>query len=153
MIRHALRALLLPALLSGAIPSVPALAAPSHAQARHDEASLIAAEDAFFAAQIKHDFAAVEASLGEELVYCHANGRRETRADHMAALRGGSLDYRRIEPSDRVVHVYGNVGTSRANLIIQVGERVLRSSVLGVYVWRDGRWQLVSWQTTPVPDA
>ncbi|WP_395394910.1 nuclear transport factor 2 family protein [Novosphingobium sp. BL-8A] len=153
MTRHAFRALILPAALAGMIPTAPVLARAAHAAAAHDEASLIATEDAFFAAQISHDFATVDASLGDELVYCHANGRRETRGDHLAALRDGHLDYRRIDPSDRVVHVYGDVGTSRANLTMQVGERTMKASVLGVYAWRDGRWQLVSWQTTPLPDA
>jgi hypothetical protein len=36
---------------------------------------------------------------------------------------------------------------------MQVGDYRMRSSVLGVYLWRDRRWQLVSWQTTPLPDA
>jgi hypothetical protein len=131
----------------------PASARPPIAVPAHGETSLIAAEDARFAAQIRHDVAAVAAALGAELVYCHATGRRQSREEYLAALRTGSADYRRIEPSERIVHVYGNVGTTRAVLTMQVGEHQMRSSVLGVYLWRDRRWQLVSWQTTPLPDA
>jgi hypothetical protein len=119
----------------------------------HSEASLISAEDARFAAQIRHDVAAIAAGLGVELVYCHATGRRQSREEYLTAFQTGSADYRRIEPSERIVHVYGNVGTTRAVLTMQVGDHRMRSSVLGVYLWRDRRWQLVSWQTTPLPDA
>jgi hypothetical protein len=120
--------------------------------APHDEASLIAAEDARFAALIRHDGAAVASGLAEDLVYSHGNGKRQGRDDYLAALNGGGLDYRRIAASDRIVHVYGTVGTTRAVLATMVGDRPMRSSVLGVYIWRDGRWQLAAWQTTPLPD-
>ena len=130
------------------------LAAAAPALARgHDEASLLAAEDARFAAQVPHDGAAIAAGLGDELVYSHGNGRRQSRADYLAALAGGGLDYRRIVAADRIVHLYGDVGTTRAILTMQVGERQIRCSVAGVYVWRGRRWQLVSWQTTPLPDT
>jgi hypothetical protein len=103
----------------------------------HSEASLISAEDARFAAQIRHDVAAIAAGLGVELVYCHATGRRQSREEYLTAFQTGSAD----------------VGTTRAVLTMQVGDHRMRSSVLGVYLWRDRRWQLVSWQTTPLPDA
>lgn len=132
----------------------PAIARPASAVAKmHDEASLIAAEDARFAAQVHRDFAAIEAGLGDELVYSHATGRRQTRAEYLGALRSGGADYRRIDPSQRSSRVYGDIGVTRAVLAMQVGERTMLSSVLGVYVWRDARWQLVSWQTTPLPGA
>lgn len=127
-------------------------ALPASARAQ-DEASLLAAEDARFAAQVRHDSAAIAAGLGQELVYSHGNGRRQSRADYLAAFTNGGIDYRRIDPTDRIIHLYGRVGTTRAILTMQVGERQMRSSVAGVYVWRDRRWQLVSWQTTPLPDA
>lgn len=130
-----------------ATAEVPAAARP------HGAASLLAAEDARFAAQISHADAAIAAGLGAELVYSHGNGRRQSRADYLAAFASGAIDYRRIEASDRIVHLYRDVGTTRATLTMQVGERRMRSSVAGVYVWRDRRWQLVSWQTTPLPDV
>jgi hypothetical protein len=140
-------------LLAPTLCMAPASARPPVAAPAHGEASLIAAEDARFAAQIRHDVPAIAAGLGVELVYCHATGRRQSREDYLGAFQTGSAAYRRIEPSERIVHVYGDVGTTRAVLTMQVGDRQMRSSVLGVYVWRDRRWQLVSWQTTPLPDA
>jgi hypothetical protein len=148
------RGLLASLLLASAGHVSPAIAKlPSAATAAHDETSLIAAEDARFAAQVHRDTAAIEAGLGDELVYSHATGRRQTRAQYLDALRTGTADYRRIDPSERSARVYGDVGVTRAVLAMQVGERTMRSSVLGVYIWRAARWQLVSWQTTPLPDA
>lgn len=147
-------ALLWPLMLADAGLAAPAAAKPaSAALARHDEASLLAAEDARFAAQIRRDFAAIEAGLGEELVYSHATGRRQTRAEYLDALRMGTAVYRRIDVAERSARVYGAVGVTRDVLAMQVGDRTMRSSVLGVYVWREARWQLVSWQTTPLPEA
>ncbi len=144
--KHALTLLASCAGLAGACPPA-AIAREAPA-----EASLLAAEDARFAAQIRHDTAMVGQGLGEELVYSHANGRRQSRAEYLAALKDGHLDYRSIQASERIAHVYGKVGVTRAVLSTQVGERSMRSSVLAVYVRRDGCWQLVSWQTTPLTD-
>lgn len=116
------------------------------------EESLLAAEDARFAALLRHDAAVVAEGLGQELVYSHGNGRRQSRAEYLAALADGHLDYRSIAASERMAHVYGKVGVTRAILRTQVGERAMRSSVLAVYVRRGGHWQLVSWQTTALPD-
>jgi hypothetical protein len=132
--------------LAGACP------AAALAQQTPAEAGLLAAEDARFAAQVRHDAAAVAQGLGAELVYSHGNGRRQSRPEYLAALAAGQIDYRSIVASDRIVHVYGKIGVTRAILNTQVGERAMRSSVLAVYVRRGGHWQLVSWQTTALPD-
>jgi hypothetical protein len=113
------------------------------------ERALLAAEDARFAAQIRQDAAAVSAGLADELTYVHAIGRRQSKAEYLAGFTAGRTGYRSLVPKDRVAGVSGNLGWTRALLAQQVGERTMSSSYLAIYVKRAGRWQLLSWQTTP----
>jgi hypothetical protein len=116
-------------------------------------ASLLAAEDARFQAQIRHDAAAVDQALADELTYTHAVGRVQTKADYLNALRGRRAPYRSIIAEGRAARVSGDLGVTHGSLAMEVGENRLGSSYLAAYVWRSGRWQLLYWQTSPAPPA
>ncbi|GEM_PF-2198052 len=88
--------------------------------------------------------------MAEELVYVHASGLRQTKAEYLDGLLHGPLSYTSIAISDRTAKVFGKVGFTRALYTIGVGNQTLRSSYLSVYVHRNRRWQLLSWQTTPI---
>lgn len=114
-------------------------------------AGLIAAEDARFAAQVAGNVTKVGEGLADDLAYVHAMGMRQTKAQFLAALADGKARYASITASGRVAQVCGPLGWTRAFYTIVVGDRTLQSSYLAVYTWREGRWQLLSWQTTPAP--
>ena len=116
------------------------------------QAGLAAAEDARFAAQIRKDVAAVAAGMADELVYVHASGRRQTKADYLDGLARGAMRYTSITPSQRTVTTFGTGGFTRALLTSVIGNRTLQGSYLAVYRYRQRRWQLVSWQTTPIEE-
>jgi ketosteroid isomerase-like protein len=102
------------------------------------------------------DTAAVGRFWASEYVFINPRGERVTRAARLANLRAGrtSLDSLAHAPEEEQIHVYGDVAVYATLLTIrgrysgrdQVGK--YRASV--VWVRRDGRWQQVAIQMTPV---
>src|SRR3989442_1528081 len=74
------------------------------------EADVLRADDRRFEAMKKGDWAALDAALADDLIYVHSTARQESKAEHIANLRGGKPHYRGIAPRDRRVRVVGGVG-------------------------------------------
>ena len=74
------------------------------------EADVLRADDRRFEAMKKGDWAGLDAALADDLVYVHSTARQESKAEHVANLRGGKPHYRGIAPRDRRVRVHGGVG-------------------------------------------
>ena len=130
---------------------VAAVAAKSGTSFSQAEQGLLAAEDARFRAQIAKDAPAVARGMADELIYTHANGRVQTKAEYMAGVDGPGPGARSIETEGRIVRLFGNGGMIRGIRRSMMGSMTLVDSYLAVYVKRDGRWQLLAWQTSPVP--
>jgi hypothetical protein len=112
---------------------------------------LVKAEQQRFGAQIANDGAALKLALADELIYTHASGKVQTKAEYLHDLAAGSTHYLGIDVTGRVVHVWGNTGLTHGTITLTVGtDRKLVSRYTGVYVRRAGRWQLVAWQATDI---
>lgn len=125
------------------------VAATDQASATPAVESLLQAENARFHAQLERDVAALARGMADEVVYTHASGHRQTKSEYLRDVQSGRSPYRSIEARDRVTRVLGNVGVTRGVLHMIVGDKELSSSYLGVYIKRDGRWQLLDWQSSP----
>ncbi|HUO22135.1 MAG TPA: nuclear transport factor 2 family protein [Caulobacteraceae bacterium] len=112
------------------------------------EAELLAVEDARFAAQIAHDAKTAAKYMADDMIYTHATGRVQTKADYVHELATGNTPYRVIEPSSRSVFVSGDVGLTHATIFTDTAGKHLTGTYLAAYVKRDGRWQLLYWQTS-----
>ncbi len=70
-------------------------------------------------------------------------------------IGSGAVDYELIEPTNSKIRLFSDVAvvTGNANLRVSAGGDVHRLAIrfIEVYVVRDDRWQLVSWQSTRVP--
>src|SRR2546429_8571560 len=65
------------------------------------EAEVLRADDGRFEAMRKGDWAGLDAALADDLIYVHSTARQESKAEHIANLRGGKPHYRGIAPRDR----------------------------------------------------
>jgi ketosteroid isomerase-like protein len=119
------------------------------------EQEVRAVELARFEAQLKGDLDKVKLFLADELKYTHSTGKTETKEEFLKALASG-LKYLSIEPSQLDIHVYGqtSVITGQASIKIESGGQQLSFKIkyTDVYTLRDGRWQMVAWQSTRLPD-
>ncbi len=106
-------------------------------------------------ALVQNDLKQLAALLADDLVYVHADGVVESKTEFLERLRSGSLRYRSIEPADVRVRMYGNtaVVTGRSQMAVTNAgvDREFVVRYTAVYASSGGRWQLVSWQTTRIP--
>jgi len=133
-----------------------AAAAAEGQQDRAAEAAVRQAEAARFAAMAANDVTALEPMLGDDLVYTHSTAQVETKREFLQNMRDGTIRYVSIAARDQVVRVYGEAAVITGGATItSVNRGQKRLSVLrytDVWVQRDGRWQMVTWQSTRVPD-
>lgn len=108
-----------------------------------------------FKAMTEGDVAALEPILADELTYTHASGWTENKAEFIETIRSLKLRYLSIQPANEKVRSYGAtaVGTGRATFKVRLEgeEETIPLRFTEIYVRRRGRWQLVAWQSTRLP--
>lgn len=115
------------------------------------EQSVLDAESMRFLAQLEGNVPALEQGIADEAVYTHTSGLVQTKEEYLHGVKGGLVHYRRLEPSNRASRVYGNIGLTHGTIAMDAGpDRQTVARYTGVYIHRDGRWQLLSWQTTAI---
>lgn len=132
-----------------------ALAACAPEQTARSEADILAVQAERFRAIVDADTEVLDDILATDLVYTHSHGGVDSKADFIAGLSSGAVDYLELDPDNTQVRFYGDaaVVTGEVNLRVAAGgeEHNLAMRFTEVYVYRDDRWQLVSWQSTPMP--
>ena len=122
-------------------------------QASAIEREILEADEIRVKGLLSNDIDAVEKLLGEDLSYVHSNGRMDNKETYMDALRSGRTRYLTMDLSDVTVRGWGDTGviTNIFDAKVQTanGEVNLHSRALLVYAKRDGRWQLIAYESTP----
>ena len=119
------------------------------------EQAVRTAETQRFEALVKQDVAALKRLMADDLTYTHSSGVRQTKAEYLHDLASGKLVYRAAEANDLNVRIVGNAAviTGTAKVLVNTGgaDRAIELLYTDVYVKRDGRWQLLAWQSTTKP--
>ena len=106
---------------------------------------------------LTRNFQALEALMGDDLRYIHSSAVQENKTEYLDKLTSGHYFYHGLEVQQREFRVLGDVVLVNGDLRIDVEVKGTRKTVLSRYlqVWarRNGAWQMVSWQSTPVPAA
>ncbi len=115
--------------------------------------SLKSAELGRFKVMVAKDRAGLEAVLHKELVYFHSSGAADTKDSYIASIFSGKSSYVSIEAAEMQTRVYGKTGINTGiinlvNLNAEGKETPLKLRFTDVFVFEDGRWQMVSWQST-----
>ena len=133
-----------------------ALALDFQAAAR-DEAPVLAAQDARFAAMVKGDVAYLDTALDPSLTYHHSTGAAQSKAEFLGAIRQGALKYKAIDVMERRVRRIGPTAIVTGVFRFQAfsnGQTVDTSArFTDVYENKDGRWVQIAWQNTRIPEA
>ena len=102
------------------------------------------------------DVAALNALLSDDLIYCHSSARLDTKQSLIGAMESGATVYNAVEPSDVKAQDLGNavVLTGIARIRVTSGGKPNAFSVrfTDVYAKRGGAWQMVTWQSTRLPE-
>jgi uncharacterized protein (TIGR02246 family) len=109
-----------------------------------------------FQAQTKNDFEALGTLLGDDLVYTHSSATVDGKTSFIDTMRSGKTKYESIEPADVKVRVYGNTaiinGTAKVSVTTNGQTNSFTLRYTDVWVMRDNKWQMVSWQSTRLPE-
>lgn len=135
------------------VPLALALAPAGPAASQTDAiAAVQRAEQARFDAQVRRDTAALRQLLGADLTYIHSNALVENRDHFIETIALGRIVYDSLVPVEMRRRVYGEtvVGDGQVRVQVQMNGETIRVDLLvtTVHVRRDGRWQLVAWQST-----
>ena len=121
-----------------------------------DEAErvVLQAEGARIQAMLAGDLPVLNTFLAADLTYVHSGGQLETKTEFIERLRTGHLRYRRLDREEVRARVYGKtaVVTGRAHVEVDAdGEQhAFEIRFLEVWVSKNGRWQMVAWESTRI---
>jgi ketosteroid isomerase-like protein len=104
----------------------------------------------------KKDIATLNAVLSDDLIYCHSSARLDTKQSLIGAMESGATVYNAVEPSDVKAQDLGDavVLTGIARIRVTSGGKPNAFGVrfTDVYANKGGKWQMVTWQSTRLPD-
>lgn len=139
-------------ILAPLVFSKPAMEKESSHGPGEAEREILQLENRRFDAMTRADATALDRILADELSYTHSTGRLDSKAAFIASLKSGQLKYESISTQDVRVRVIGDAGvvTGRALMKVRSGAQSMSMLVrfTDVYLKRDGRWQMIAWQST-----
>lgn len=120
-----------------------------------DANSLREAELNRFKIMVAQDGAGLDKVLHKDLVYIHSSGTQDSKASYIESIVSQKSIYAIIEPEEFTQRVYGNIGINSG--IVNVTNKkdgallpVNRLKFTDVFIFENGRWQMVSWQSLKI---
>jgi ketosteroid isomerase-like protein len=93
--------------------------------------------------------------LADSLVYTHSYGGADTKASYLDGIRSKKWVYRSIERPVEDIQVHGDcavvTGQVRIELLSDGKPKTLNSRFTNVWVKGAKGWQMLAWQSTPLP--
>jgi len=107
-------------------------------------------------AMAEKDIATLNELIADDLIYTHSSARLDTKQSLIGNMESGSTVYTSVVPSDVTAQDLGDtvVLTGSCRIGVNTGGRANSFGVrfTDVYANRGGRWQMVTWQSTRLPD-
>jgi ketosteroid isomerase-like protein len=108
-----------------------------------------------YRAMCESDAATLEQLLGDSLVYTHSYGGADSKASYLDGVRSKKWVYRKIERPIEDIQLHGDcavvTGQVRIELLSDGKPKTLNSRFTNVWVKGPKGWQMVAWQSTPLP--
>jgi len=121
-------------------------------EAEHTSQTLRTLDQKRVDAQIQGDIATLGPLLGDDLTFIHASGLVQNKAEFLSDLKTGKRVYKSIKNSDLNIRMLQGAAVITARSDIDVAfegkENALSVRVTEVYAERNGRWQLIAYQST-----
>ena len=110
-----------------------------------------AVAEGWYQAAIKQDRDALNKFLADDLSYCHAGGKVQTKAEYIASVMTGPPHYESMTYHDMRISIYGKTAVLTAFADIKlVDTPMFRVRTLHVYLENGDEWQLVAHESTRV---
>jgi ketosteroid isomerase-like protein len=107
-------------------------------------------------AMAQKDIATLNELISDDLIYTHSSARLDTKKSLIGNMESGSTVYTSVVPSDVKAQDLGDtvVLTGSCRISVNAGGRPNSFGVrfTDVYANKGGKWQMVTWQSTRLPD-
>lgn len=107
-------------------------------------------------ATAQKDVATLTELLADDLVYTHSSARQDTKQTLIGAMQSGATVYTAVVPSEVKAHDCGDAvvltGIARISVVSNGKPNSFGVRFTDVYANRGGRWQMVVWQSTKLPE-
>jgi len=132
------------------------LATTVSAQTAPDAAELTKLLNDFLAGASRNDVAVHESFWADDLIYTRSAGRRVNKAEVMHDVRSTPApkptDPKTIYTAEDIrIQQYGNTAVVAFRLVATTEKNVANLLNSGTFVKRNGKWQVVNWQSTRMP--
>jgi len=101
------------------------------------------------------DVATLETLIADDLVYTHSSARLDTKRSLIDGMVSGKTVYTAVEPSDVKAQDLGDTvvltGVAQIKVTVNGTPNAFGVRFTDVYARRNGRWQMVTWQSTRLP--
>jgi len=108
-------------------------------------------------AMLAADVAVLDDMFVDDLSYTHSNAVSERKALYIERLAAKHYDYRELNFLDQDIRLVGDAalitGHMTGEVVIAGQLRKLNARTTVVWIKRDGRWQMLTFQSTPIPTA
>jgi len=103
-------------------------------------------------ALIRQDKAGLDRLLADDLVYTHAGGKTQNKAEYIAAVTAGPSRYESFQKTDTKIRVYGEVAILTGYVDVKTaGRDSYRVRTLEIYKKNNGQWQFSEKESVRVP--
>ena len=106
-------------------------------------------------AMARKDLATLHKVLADDLVYTPSSARLDTKQSLIVGMTSGSTVYTGVEPSDVKAQDLGDTvvltGVAKIKVTANGTPNAFGVRFTDVYARRNGRWQMVTWQSTRLP--
>ncbi len=107
-------------------------------------------------ATAQKDVATLNELIADDLVYTHSSARQDTKQSLIAAMESGQTVYTSMAPSDVKAQDCGDAvvltGIARISVLSNGKPNSFGVRFTDVYANKGGRWQMVVWQSTKLPE-
>lgn len=126
------------------------------AQTAPDAAELTKLLNDFLAGASRSDVAIHDRFWADDLIYTRSAGRRVNKAEVMHDVRSTPApkptDPKTVYTAEDIrIQQYGDTAVVAFRLVATTGKDVANLLNSGTFVKRDGKWQVVNWQSTRMP--
>jgi ketosteroid isomerase-like protein len=112
-------------------------------------------EDRRYRAMCDADAATLDELLADTLVYTHSYGGADSKRSYLDGVRAKKWQYRKIERPKEDIQIHGDcaviTGRVRIELVADGQPKTLNSAFTNVWIKGAKGWQMVAWQSTPLP--
>ncbi len=108
-----------------------------------------------YTAMCEADAKTLDELLADSLVYTHSYGGADSKASYLDGIRSKKWMYQAVERPIEDIQVHGDcavvTGQVRIELLSSGQPKKLNSRFTNVWVKGRQGWQMVAWQSTPLP--